>query len=525
MFGSVVGSIAASPFMDELVDTMEFPLFRPFGYIAHGVRMSRMPVMGECAVAAMAVAAWIMECPIYNEQSFLRILERTFGNYDMAPFQPDFGKISCGTAEKKRVSHALYAARVEAVAAWAASSEKAAELAGISAAATGGSQEAVRAAQTLGTLLWMARHGATKLEIQKKARSMRYYSEGQEGVLKSSLAGYINERAWVNGKAVGRICIRPPGKANICAKVNLDGAIYAFLESSGFESCIRKAITLGGAREALTAMAGALAAAFYGGVPEHLKEECRPFLKKGEEAEMAAFEDFCKSASGGKDEAAVLHPDAFEVIRCRGRKSVYLVDASRKRLIARLKKQIGEDVAIAEPKLKDKELAGMKGPKPRGTCISAPEPEIEVLYFQDGDFHTPADFYSDDAAPMRERHRAQSLFWDISYDVKGIRRELQEYCGYKGNGCIHFFSAIYPVIGENYIEVRERGKVLGSLCIDQSTGLLRVSEGVFPDGTQTGDIPAADIVRDLCLSCPNKEKALHDVLSSKDPELTGSLQL
>jgi ADP-ribosylglycohydrolase len=50
-------------------------------------------------------------------------------------------------------------------------------------------------------------------------------------------------------------------------------AITAFLESDGVESAIRLAISLGGDADTQAAIAGGIAEAFYGGVPEPLAQE------------------------------------------------------------------------------------------------------------------------------------------------------------------------------------------------------------------------------------------------------------
>jgi ADP-ribosylglycohydrolase len=45
-------------------------------------------------------------------------------------------------------------------------------------------------------------------------------------------------------------------------------AITAFLESTDFEDAVRKAISLGGDSDTITCIAGGIAHAYYGGVPE-----------------------------------------------------------------------------------------------------------------------------------------------------------------------------------------------------------------------------------------------------------------
>jgi ADP-ribosylglycohydrolase len=49
-------------------------------------------------------------------------------------------------------------------------------------------------------------------------------------------------------------------------------AINAFLESSGFEDAIKKAISIGGDSDTIACMAGGIAGSYYG-VPQHLKKQ------------------------------------------------------------------------------------------------------------------------------------------------------------------------------------------------------------------------------------------------------------
>jgi ADP-ribosylglycohydrolase len=49
-------------------------------------------------------------------------------------------------------------------------------------------------------------------------------------------------------------------------------SILAFLESSDFEDAVRNAISLGGDADTMACIAGAIAEAFYGGVPPQIAE-------------------------------------------------------------------------------------------------------------------------------------------------------------------------------------------------------------------------------------------------------------
>ena len=50
-------------------------------------------------------------------------------------------------------------------------------------------------------------------------------------------------------------------------------SIIAFLESTDYESAIRLAVSLGGDADTMGAITGGIAEAFYGGVPEHIRNE------------------------------------------------------------------------------------------------------------------------------------------------------------------------------------------------------------------------------------------------------------
>jgi ADP-ribosylglycohydrolase len=62
--------------------------------------------------------------------------------------------------------------------------------------------------------------------------------------------------------------IRPRYKFQVSCQKSVPQAIRAFLESDNFEDAVRKAISLGGDSDTLACMAGGIAKAFYGGVPE-----------------------------------------------------------------------------------------------------------------------------------------------------------------------------------------------------------------------------------------------------------------
>ena len=68
-------------------------------------------------------------------------------------------------------------------------------------------------------------------------------------------------------------------------------AIEAFLESTDYESCIRKAISIGGDSDTIAAIAGGIAEAYYREIPEHIKTRGRMILDIGLKKVLDEFEE------------------------------------------------------------------------------------------------------------------------------------------------------------------------------------------------------------------------------------------
>jgi ADP-ribosylglycohydrolase len=64
--------------------------------------------------------------------------------------------------------------------------------------------------------------------------------------------------------------IRPGYTFDVSCQGSVPQAIRAFLEASDYEDAVRQAISLGGDSDTQAAIAGGIAEAFYGGVPEHI---------------------------------------------------------------------------------------------------------------------------------------------------------------------------------------------------------------------------------------------------------------
>ncbi|NET47712.1 MAG: ADP-ribosylglycohydrolase family protein, partial [Merismopedia sp. SIO2A8] len=62
--------------------------------------------------------------------------------------------------------------------------------------------------------------------------------------------------------------IRPTYKFDVSCQGSVPQAMMAFLESTDFEDAIRTAISIGGDSDTIACIAGGIAEAFYGEVPE-----------------------------------------------------------------------------------------------------------------------------------------------------------------------------------------------------------------------------------------------------------------
>jgi len=94
---------------------------------------------------------------------------------------------------------------------------------------------------------------------------------GREGESKATIRQSIKERFGYDlDRSVDSI--RPTYSFNESCQGTVPEAIIAFLDSSDYEEAIRLAISLGGDADTLACIAGGIAEAFYGGVPQHIAQ-------------------------------------------------------------------------------------------------------------------------------------------------------------------------------------------------------------------------------------------------------------
>ena len=114
-----------------------------------------------------------------------------------------------------------------------------------SAAPTHGDPEGVKGAQAVALAVFLARTGLSKGEIRDDLQRRFGYS----------LERTVEE-------------IRPGYAFDVSCQGSVPEAIVAFMDSTDWESAVRLAVSLGGDSDTQGCIAGAIAEAFYGGVPE-----------------------------------------------------------------------------------------------------------------------------------------------------------------------------------------------------------------------------------------------------------------
>jgi ADP-ribosylglycohydrolase len=115
--------------------------------------------------------------------------------------------------------------------------------------------EGIRGAQATAAAVFLAREGRSKKEIRVTLEAMFHYDLGLR--LKDIRRDYSFTES---------------------CRETVPPAIIAFLESEDYEDAVRKAISLGGDADTLACIAGGIAAAHYGGVPEPIARRALAML-------------------------------------------------------------------------------------------------------------------------------------------------------------------------------------------------------------------------------------------------------
>lgn len=159
------------------------------------------------------------------------------------------------------------AMRVSPVGFAATSRTEAMDLAASTASVTHDHPEGVRGAQAVALAIHLARTGSDKDDIRRAV----------EDDLGYELRMTLDE-------------IRPTYRFDVSCQGSVPQSIVAFLESSDYEDALRNAISLGGDADTMACIAGGIAQAYYGGVPEPIRARALTYLDDRLLGVVEAFE-------------------------------------------------------------------------------------------------------------------------------------------------------------------------------------------------------------------------------------------
>ena len=233
MLGAIAGDVIGSVHERARTKTKDFLLFTP---------ESRFT---DDTVLTVAVA----DCLLHG-RDYVDAFHDYFAAYPDAGYGQTF---YLWASSRRRASYQSFgngsAMRVSPVAYTGTTLEEVLAEAERSAAVTHDHPEGIRGAQATAATVFLARTGSTKEKIRRYIESRFDY--------------YLDET--VDG-------LRPTYQFDASCQRSVPQSIVAFLESTGYEDAVRNAVSLGGDADTMACIAGAIAEAFYGGVPDHIAE-------------------------------------------------------------------------------------------------------------------------------------------------------------------------------------------------------------------------------------------------------------
>lgn len=251
MIGAIAGDIVGSVYEHHPIKTKDFPLFQP------GSRFTDDSVLTVAVANAIltgcpyrdAVLKWGQRYPDAGYGgTFIRWLQAD----DPAPYH------SWGNGSAMRVGPVGWAFDTE---------EEVLRQAQMTAEITHDHPEGIKGAQATALAVYLARTGADKAMIRTRIESQFGYD----------LARTVES-------------IRLTYEFDVSCQGTVPEALIAFLDAESYEDAVRNAVSLGGDADTLACIAGAVAEAFYGGLPDPVRTEVLARLTPELWAVVEAFE-------------------------------------------------------------------------------------------------------------------------------------------------------------------------------------------------------------------------------------------
>lgn len=235
MLGAIVGDVIGSIFERKSLQSKDFDLFSPQSHFT------------DDSVLSIAVAEVLLSQPNPTLADYAHQYKAYCRRYPTAGYGSNFLQWACSDSLDPYGSYGNGAPmRVSPVAHVFPSLHQVLQEAEKTALPTHNHPEAVRGAKAIAAATFLGKQGRSKTEI-------RDYLQGT--------LGYDLSQSYTT--------IAP---SSVASQDSVPHACIAFLDSQDFEDTIRNAIYIGGDTDTIAAMAGAIAEAFYGGVPADLAQ-------------------------------------------------------------------------------------------------------------------------------------------------------------------------------------------------------------------------------------------------------------
>ena len=239
MLGAIAGDIIGSVYERHNIKRTDFPLFDPRCHFT------------DDTVLTVAVADAIMTGAPYGQR-----LKEYYRYYPRSGYGAHFRRWAASDETKPYYSMGNGSAmRVSPVGFAFDTLDEVLEEARKSAEVTHNHPEGIKGAQAVASAVFLARTGRSKGEIRTYIEKTFEYD----------LREPLDE-------------IRKYYRFDMTCPGSVPQAITAFLESNDFEDAVRKAVSIGGDSDTVACMAGGMAQAFYGAVPEFIAREVKNHL-------------------------------------------------------------------------------------------------------------------------------------------------------------------------------------------------------------------------------------------------------
>lgn len=239
LLGAICGDIIGSYYESNATKDLKFSLFTPYSRIT------------DDTVCSIGIADALVQ-----REPFAGRLQFWCRKYPRAGYGGMFRNwIYSDTMEPYKSWGNGSAMRVSAVGASATSIEEVLRLAKESAEITHNHPEGIKGAQAVALAIWLSLFGYNKQEIQEEIEKRFDYNLHRQ--YKDIHANY---------------------GFDVSCQGSVPEAIICFLESEDYESAVRYAVALGGDADTMAAIAGSIAAAFYGEIPAHILIEANKLI-------------------------------------------------------------------------------------------------------------------------------------------------------------------------------------------------------------------------------------------------------